>query len=632
MTEGSVSVTKISLITPLEIANRGFMVATMIERCPRTMMARELTMNAIEAAAKAPIGQRFVKFIARELPDFPGTKKLSIWNTGPGMDAETLSHVCDLAASIGKEMGLEHNFGMGGKVASLPSNTLGMRYRSCKNGVVSQVELCKVDGVYGKRRFSVEGALDDVLDVTQIISDENEFPLTYDWTEVVLYGETPNQNTVENPYNLNTSGEEGKKKTLRQWLVEALYYRFYDIPADVQIIFEDGTLTRDGRRVFKTIPQRRSDGVFEKSETVETPEGIKIHYLWDPPYDKAKSHNKSVSGSLIVTRSSAAIIHRGEIYDLRISQKWGADAPIFGITFGSKHISVHVEIPDDFPVIPEPYRRFLQLTAEDQHTLMVDEFADLARMHRPQWLIEIIQSLGPKPSANADIIEQELQELLNKLSVQARSPRLKNDGPISVDDGNGRGATQSSEELDKADNNRSVKPSHSPSVYNPSRFADVLNGAKRAVTAENREKAPKIHLIDNDEEISEHGIENKAGKYYSRSNDLYVNRKYSAISEIKEHLELLFATHDDGDSVRELATNLAEKITMVSVGRTVVFAKAKEIVNHWSLEDVKKACEPECLSVNADNWHDSISEAKTLMARRLGARRAKIIGESATTD
>jgi hypothetical protein len=34
-------------------------------------------------------------------------------------DAE-LHHMCDIAASIGKEKGLDENFGMGAKVASLP--------------------------------------------------------------------------------------------------------------------------------------------------------------------------------------------------------------------------------------------------------------------------------------------------------------------------------------------------------------------------------------------------------------------------------------------------------------------------------------------------------------------------------
>ena len=37
-------------VTPLRVADEDFLVASMIERCPKTMMIRELVMNAIEAA------------------------------------------------------------------------------------------------------------------------------------------------------------------------------------------------------------------------------------------------------------------------------------------------------------------------------------------------------------------------------------------------------------------------------------------------------------------------------------------------------------------------------------------------------------------------------------------------------
>src|SRR5690349_21617720 len=114
------------------------------------MMLRELVMNAIEAAEKAPEGQRRVELSGKSVPECGDARKLAIWNTGPGMTSAELDHICDLAASLGKDMALEGNFGMGAKVASLPSNTLGMRYRSCRDGVVSQVLLGKRDGVYGK--------------------------------------------------------------------------------------------------------------------------------------------------------------------------------------------------------------------------------------------------------------------------------------------------------------------------------------------------------------------------------------------------------------------------------------------------------------------------------------------------
>src|SRR4029077_11346670 len=145
--------------------------ASMIERCPKTMMLRELMMNALEAARLAPEGHRLVDISAASFDGFP---KLVIWNTGPGMNSNELLSICDLAATLGKEMSLTGNFGMGAKVASLPSNQLGLRYRSCKNGNVSEVILCKREGIYGVlRRQNMEtGEYQEVADVTALAHDD----------------------------------------------------------------------------------------------------------------------------------------------------------------------------------------------------------------------------------------------------------------------------------------------------------------------------------------------------------------------------------------------------------------------------------------------------------------------------
>ena len=131
-------------VTALEVLDEEFLVASLIERCPKTAMIRELMMNSVEAAQHAPPGRRLVE-ISSQLVD--GVPKLTMWNTGPGMDAAELTRICNIASSIGKQKSLTGNFGMGAKVASLPSNQRGMRYRSCKNGRVHEVILCKRDGV-----------------------------------------------------------------------------------------------------------------------------------------------------------------------------------------------------------------------------------------------------------------------------------------------------------------------------------------------------------------------------------------------------------------------------------------------------------------------------------------------------
>lgn len=118
-------------ITPIQIDDIDFLVATTIERCPRSMMIRELTKNALEAASQSSEAKRQVVF--KIVEDYTAPK-LAIWNTGPGMDAKELYRMCDLAASIRKDKGLDANFGMGAKVASLPSNKIGLVYRSCKSG------------------------------------------------------------------------------------------------------------------------------------------------------------------------------------------------------------------------------------------------------------------------------------------------------------------------------------------------------------------------------------------------------------------------------------------------------------------------------------------------------------------
>jgi hypothetical protein len=182
-------------VTALEVADEDFLVASLIERCPKSMMIRELMMNALEAAEHAPEGRRIVEISVLQLD---GVDELAIWNTGPGMDGHELLKICNIASSLGKEKSLTGNFGMGAKVASLPSNQRGMRYRSCKNGQVHEVILCKRDGVYGRlRRYMPDtGEYHEVIDATELAAQDGR-TLDEDWTEVVLLGNEPQQDTVK---------------------------------------------------------------------------------------------------------------------------------------------------------------------------------------------------------------------------------------------------------------------------------------------------------------------------------------------------------------------------------------------------------------------------------------------------
>lgn len=604
-------VTAIAQITPITIRDIDFTVARQIEQCPKTMMLRELVTNALEAAALAPKQRRVVEIKGKTVPECGDARKLAIWNTGPGMSSAELNHICDLAASIGKDMSLSANFGMGAKVASLPSNPLGIRYRSCKDGIVSQVILGKREGRYGKVWHPIhdpetgEHTFEEVIDVTELVRVEAEYSLDEDWTEVVLFGATRDQDTVADPY----AGDPPQDK---QWITTGLYHRFYRLPDGVEVYLAEGTHPRDSRRLFSPIPDRLDK--FGRTETVPLVNGVKIHYLYDPPY-KDGSHNVSIRGALTSSVSTCAIVFRGEMYDVRKSRKWASDAPAFGIPFGARHISVHVELPDDHPVRHEAYRRFLQFVAGDQRQVTIEDFTEIMIQNRPPWLVDIINSLAPKASSSTDELRRELQNLLNELRVRAHSPRISIDGSDPVEIGKGRGAKPTPGTGSEGDSTRQpIKPTEL--IYNPL-------GAKRSLISKNMEQAPEIFPLYDDDEIAEKEIVGKAARYFRETNVLYINMHYSAVDAAFDHLVRRYAEYEDPELVRTLAKQWAERIVMGRVGYAVVYAQAKQLLKEWTPDDVRKALEPECLSLAADGWRDAISSAYHSLSRRLGMSAAR---------
>lgn len=594
-------------VAALRIADEPFLVATTIERCPKTMMIRELFMNAVEAAVQAPSGSQTIEIRAL---DTGGTQKLSIWNTGPGMSSDELHRICDIAASIGKSKGLDENFGMGAKVASLPSNRFGLRYRSNAKGVVSEVILGERGGIYGRlRRPNDEGGLEEVFDVTDVVAADGA-DLSFDWTEVVLFGNSAKQNTVRDPY-------DGNPTTPGQWLADYLYYRFYRLPPGLSVRFLPNTHKLDGTRSFRTIPDRAFP--MGRAESVCTPSGIVVHYFYDPPL-AGTSHNRSVSGAITSDVSTCAVVYKNELYDLKRSRQWTLDAPLFGIPFGAKHISAHIELPEDAAVRPEAYRQFLRYRDGEQRQVDVQDFSDVVRENRPQWLLEVINSFAPADSGGTDEIRDELQQLLNSLRVKRPTHRLDLFGVVDAELGQGLGSKSPPEPDTPGDSGAGGKR------YAVEGLLAVPSGAKRATSSLNADKAPEIVLLHDEGEIEEKGLKGKAAKLYrdSGAGQLFVNMRYPSIELMKEQLQLEYAASPDIDFMRRMATELAERTVVSRVGRAVIFALAKQLNREWTADDMVKAHSPESLSLAADDYMDAMQNARRRMGQALRTAKADI--------
>jgi hypothetical protein len=598
-------------VTALEVVDEPFLIASLIERCPKTAMIRELMMNALEAGRQAPVGHRLVEISAQQIG---GASKLTIWNTGPGMDAVELHRICNIASSIGKQKSLTGNFGMGAKVASLPSNQLGMRYRSCKNGHVHEVILCKREGVYGRlRRHDREtGEYLEVIDVTDIALAEGR-DCNDEWTEVVLLGNNATQDTVRDPYNGNPEQDA-------QWLATYLYHRFYRLPESLKVMLQKGTNKLDGNRQFLPITARLH--LFERHETVQCADGIKIHYLYDAPYDKTtgSGHNRSISGAIASAVSTCAVVHKDEMYDVRKGRNWTFDAPIFGIPFGAKHISVHIELPDEYDVVPDGYRQFLRYGQGEQPNVTANDFAELVREHRPRWLIDLIHSFAPD-STSSDEIRNELQKLLNQLRVSRRSPKIDLLGKIQVDKGTGA----ASEPGYGIGNNGGTDNGRNK----PSDLSIVPVGAKRAEMFKNVERAPEIIPLRDETEIEEKGLKGRSARFVMESGVLFVNMLYPSIEEMRALLENEYADASDPETMRALVKQHAERTIILRVGRTVVYALAKQLNKEWDQKALETASSPESLSMAADDFTDTLQNVRRDIGRKL--RVSRIVREIATT-
>jgi hypothetical protein len=593
-------------LNPITVDNADFLITSMIERCPKTMMIRELFKNAEEAAAQAEAGDRRIEFGItyvgpRRIP------KLTIWNTGPGMDDGELSSMTNLAASLGKTMGLDANFGMGAKVASLPSNKLGLRYRSCKNGRVHEVLLGYLDGAYGRlKRFTQAGDLvGDVVDVTDTVMQEGLRSLEDDWTEVVLVGNRPDQNTVLDPY-------DNDPPVQKMWLAVNLYHRFYRLHDGVEVKMLEGThKLQDGNRSFETIPQRLR--FFAKNETVTTESGLKIHYLYDEKMGNS-GHNRSISGSIATDNSTGAVIFKDEMYDVLIGRKWSIVAPEFGITFGAKHISVHVELPSDYPCRPDAYREFLRRKDGDNSEVNLRDFTAVVHENRPEWLIELVHSLAPTSSLSTKEIEESLQQLLNKMRLKTQSPTLQERGEVTVMPDVGEGMHSVRDGDGEGAEGRKPRESHLD-------LSVVHIGTKMAKMAENLARAPRIIPLDDAGEVAEKDFTARAAKFYPKTGELFVNMLYPAVSEMRSQLESEYASADDEELMRRIVLEHCRSSMMRRVGFAVVFGLAKRLNHLWDEVALTKALEPESLSLAADNYYESLQDARRSIGKTLKIRR-----------
>ena len=371
---------------PLTIDDKRFLINRLIKQAPTSTLVREFFKNADENAALAPEDNRKIH-VYPVLID--GVRKLAFWNTGIGMDDSELKKATNLSSSINKTMALDANFGIGAKVSGLTASPEGIRYRSCKDATVHEVVIGYDPEVETYARFPAQlgdGTYETVYEVTEAALSDGQ-SVDHDWTEVVLLGETQDHDTVAEPL--------GKGKSVdRSYIATSIFKRFAEFSPNVEVRI-DVAMTKGGGKdeTGRSRQLRTFEQILDKlprHERVTCPEGeITIHYVHDPKHSNSSHTLSALANPATASTTFCAVIHKGERYDFKTKKGWSSAAPNFGIPFGSKVLTVEIEIPDDM-ALPNQYRDGLTWPA-DRSPLEAVQFDDYVRELMPQWVKYIIR-------------------------------------------------------------------------------------------------------------------------------------------------------------------------------------------------------------------------------------------------
>lgn len=597
----------------LTIEDDRFLINRMIGQAPRHTLVREFFMNAQESASLAPEGHRLVRIYPTTVD---GVRKLTFWNTGPGMDATELRTATNISASINKQMSLKGNFGIGAKVSGLTVSPAGIRYRSCKSGVVHEVTIGYDDEAetFVRFTFDVEGRQEAVFDVSDSLRHLAE--LSSDWTEVVLMGEDDEHDTVSEPVGKGI-------KVDRSYVATQIFRRFAAFRPGVKASLDVSMTKGGGRdetgrtRTLKTLQEVLP--VLPRAEVITCSEsGIRVQYIHDPKHQNYSHSLSALNNPATSSTTFCALVHKGERYDFRTGKKWSAIAPNYGIPFGSTVLTIEIYLQDD-DALPNQYRDTLT-TVEERIVVSTDDFAAKVRDLMPEWVKDVIREAHPPRDENLDDLQRDLQKLLDEFRLPTKTYAKSLETSDRTDDsdlGLDEARPTDIETVDDEEGRFLRGDKSAGQRATDKKVRKAPEGAKLSKEAQALERAPTIEILDDPAEIDEKQMKGRAGRYYKDAQTLFINGLYSAVERMTTELEPHFAGQMEAEELRRIILRAAQRSTAFRVGKATCFAISKRLVDGWSLEDLDRATSPESLSLAADDYRQSLAAARKWIGSEL---------------
>jgi hypothetical protein len=305
------------------------------------------------------------------------------------------------------------------------------------------------------------------------------------------------------------------------------------------------------------------------------------------------------------------------MYSVMTAKEWSAEAPRFGIPFGSKELCVHIELADD-DARPTQYRERL-ISKQTGDDILPKDFALEVRERMPEWVQEVIRNASPRQTEDYSDIQKELQTLLAKYKVKISGRHLNPAGEPSIErEGQGQDLWPTGL------SNGVIRDNAVHDTRSRARrlVHEAPEGATTTSLYEVYEKPPQIIMLETQEAVDEKKLKGRAAELFVEAGTLFVNGLYEAVDRTIADIEPEFAAQGDPESVRALVTKAARWAMAFRVGKATVFALAKRLNEDWSEGDMRAALTKESLSIAADNYEESLSVVRRRVRDGLKLERA----------
>ena len=508
---------------------------------------------------------------------FPSGKtglKLSITDTGDGMNSGELEDHINRLSSSGTRQAHDGNYGVGAKISTALNNPTGVRYRSWKQGLGHEVLLCRdATGRYGLRQYALG---DDQFSYSPVLADASR-PAMIDahGTEVTLMGQAE---------EANTAMPAGTKSCT--WISKYLNSRYYRFPQGATVRVDEASLTGcvDPAGGHKLIGQKAYlDAHAEESGKLKLT-GALAH--WWILQDDRSLH---ADAAFIESAGHTAALYQDELYELRSGRNGYARLQQFGITFGFRRVVIYVE--------PRKHhrRRVSSNTARSQllinsQPLPWDKWAAEFSKNLPAALRKLVADEGAARQPDHSLaVRRRLENIMDLFKPRRYRLNAKGKDHASAGSGSPKAAKSKSKPAAKKTKKAAQQAG---TKRNNQQAADAGKPAEKSLDQEN--PLPRTVWISGEDGTRAPGfLEDRAAVYLPEQNLLQINRDFSVFADTIAYCGRGLAADE---SIQKLVRDTVYSWYEQALVESVLGMRALRNAKEWSDRDIEKALSSEALT------------------------------------